>query len=89
MNAFAIAAGVVAAILLKLGWRPRCPAMVVAGGLWSVYAVYEALVANGVLCDEKCNIRVDLLLLIPILFGMTLYGVLMYRRQHRQNSNPT
>jgi hypothetical protein len=72
MNAFVIAAGVMAVIHLVAGWqRPRL-AVIVSGILWLLYAVYEHLVATGVLCDANCNIRVDLLFLFPIL-GIATY----------------
>jgi hypothetical protein len=67
MNVFAIAAGMMAVIHLVAGWqRPRL-AVIVSGILWLLYAVYERLVATGVLCDPYCNIRVDLVFFIPIL----------------------
>jgi len=67
MNLFAIAAGMMAVIHLVAGWqRPRL-AVIVSGILWLLYAVYERLVATGVLCDANCNIRVDLVFFIPIL----------------------
>jgi len=67
MNVFAIAAGIMAVIHLVAGWqRPRL-AVIVSGILWLLYAVYEYLVATGVLCDADCNIRVDLVFLFPIL----------------------
>ena len=67
MNIFAIAAGMMAVIHLVVGWqRPRL-AVIVSGILWLLYAVYENLVATGVLCDANCNIRVDLVFLFPIL----------------------
>lgn len=67
MNIFAIAAGMMAVILLVAGWqRPRL-AVIVAAILWLLYAVYERLVATGVLCDADYNIRVDLVFFIPIL----------------------
>ena len=67
MNVFAIAAGMMAVIHLVAGWqRPRLP-VIVSGILWLLYAVYERLVATGVLCDADCNIRVDLVFFIPIL----------------------
>ena len=59
MNIFAIAAGMMAVIHLVAGWqRPRL-AVIVSGILWLLYAVYERLVATGVLCDADCNIRVE------------------------------
>jgi hypothetical protein len=67
MNVFAIAAGMMAVIHLVAGWqRPRL-AVIVSGILWLLYAVYEHLLATGVLCDADCNIRVDLVFFIPIL----------------------
>jgi hypothetical protein len=67
MNIFAIAAAMMVVVHLVAGWeRPR-PAVIVSGILWLLYAVYEHLVATGVLCDADCNIRVDLVFFIPIL----------------------
>jgi hypothetical protein len=67
MNAFAVAAGMMAVIHLVAGaQRPRL-AVFIAAILWLLYAVYEYLVATGVLCDANCNIRVDLVFFIPIL----------------------
>ena len=67
MNIFAIAAAMMAVIHLVAGWqRPRL-AVIVSGILWLLYAVYERLVATGVLCASDCNIRVDLVFLFPIL----------------------
>jgi hypothetical protein len=78
MNVFAIAAGMMAVILLVAGWqRPRL-AVIVAAILWLLYAVYERLVATGVLCDANCNIRVDLLLFFPILLIATFYAYRSY-----------
>ena len=66
MNAFAVAAGMMAVILLVAGaQRPRL-AVIVAAILWLLYAVYEHLVAT-VGCDGDCNIRVDLVFFFPIL----------------------
>src|SRR5262245_6534524 len=74
MNVFAIAAGMMAVILLVAGWqRPRL-AVIVAAILWLLYAVYERLVATGVLCDANCNIRVDLVFFFSI-FGLAIFCV--------------
>lgn len=72
MNLFAFAAAVIAVIHMVAGWqRPRL-AVIVSGILWLLYAVYEYLVASGVLCDANCNIRVDLVFFFPIL-GLATY----------------
>jgi hypothetical protein len=85
MNVFAIAAGMMALIHLVAGWqRPRL-AVIVSGILWLLYAVYERLVATGVLCDADCNIRVDLVFFIPILGIATFsaYQSYMGRQGHQ------
>ena len=67
MYPFVVAAGLFAAYFALVAvQRPR-PAAILAVVLWSVYAVYEYYVANGTLCDANCNIRIDLLLFIPLL----------------------
>ena len=80
MNAFAFAAAMMAVIHLVAGWqRPRL-AVIVSGILWLLYAVYERLVATGVLCDANCNIRVDLVFFFPILALATLSAYQAYNR---------
>lgn len=78
MNLFAFAAAMMAVIHLVAGWqRPRL-AVIVSGILWLLYAVYERLVATGVLCDSDCNIRVDLVLFFPILALATFWAYQSY-----------
>ena len=78
MNLFAFAAAMMVVIHLVAGWqRPRL-AVIVSGILWLFYAVYERLVATGVLCDANCNIRVDLVLFFPILGLATFYAYQSY-----------
>jgi hypothetical protein len=67
MSIFAIAAAMMVVIhLVAAAQRPRL-AVVVSAILWLLYAVYERLVATGVLCETDCNIRVDLVFFFPIL----------------------
>ena len=71
MNLFAVGAAIIAVLhLVAASQRPR-PAVIVSGLLWALYAVYEYLVATGVLCEADCNIRVDLVLFIPVLATVT------------------
>ena len=78
MNLFVILAGMmVVAHLVAVSQRPRL-AVIVSGILWLLYAVYERLVATGVLCDSDCNIRVDLVFIIPILGLATLRAYQSY-----------
>ena len=54
--------------------QPRLGA-IVAALVWLAYTAYEVLIANGTLCDANCNIRVDLIVLWPLLWIATLFGV--------------
>ena len=67
MYPFVLAAGFITLYFIALAiQRPR-PAELLAVVLWAAYAVYEYYVANGTLCDANCNIRVDLVLFLPLL----------------------
>jgi hypothetical protein len=78
MNAFVIAAGMMAVIHLVAGWQRPRRAVIVSGILWLLYAFYEHQVATGVLCDAGCNIRVDLVFFLPILGLSTLSAYQSY-----------
>lgn len=67
MYFFVFVAVVLAAYYLVAALRRGRTADVMAFVLWAAYAVYEYFVANGTLCDPYCNIRVDLVLFLPIL----------------------
>jgi len=66
---------VVAALFLLLWFRRRTRSAALAGALWLVYAVYEFLIHFRVWCSGECNIRVDLLLLYPVLAGVSILAV--------------
>ncbi len=74
-------AAVIGAALLGLGvWRRRRVA-VLMGGLWLVYAVYETGMKLRWLCSGECNIRIDLLLVYPLLLiALVVAGVVLVRR---------
>lgn len=89
----AVFVAIAMALLLGLGWRitRRPGARLVALG-WGGYAVYEYLMYRRVLCTGECNIRVDLLLLYPLLIGGALWAgavVFMHVRARRGGSPNT
>jgi hypothetical protein len=75
MYAFALAAVATALYFAAAAWQQPRPAEILALILWAAYSVYEYLVANGTLCDANCNIRVDLLLFIPVLLSATYFAL--------------
>jgi hypothetical protein len=52
-------------------WRGR-RAAAIAAVAWGGYAVYESLMKARVLCSGECNIRVDLLLIYPLLLAVSI-----------------
>jgi hypothetical protein len=46
--------------------------LLATGALWIGYCIYEYLMQTRVLCSGECNIRVDLLLIYPVLLALTL-----------------
>ena len=60
-------------------WRRHRVAMI--GALaWMLYAIYEDGIKRGALCSGDCAIRVDLILLYPLLLGITVAALLALRR---------
>jgi hypothetical protein len=56
-------------------WR-RARSAAVAAGIWALYGVWEYLILARIACSGECNIRVDLLLLYPILAIVSAIAVL-------------
>jgi hypothetical protein len=63
------------AALLALSRRGAPGVVRIAGLLWLIYAAYEYAMQRRWLCSGECNIRVDLLLIYPLLLGMSLAAV--------------
>jgi hypothetical protein len=70
----------------------RTRLVLVTGVLWMLYGFYEYLMQIRVLCSGECNIRVDLLLIYPILLVCTIassirVGKLLWQR-YREGRAP-
>jgi len=60
----------------------------ITGVLWIIYGIYEYLMQIRVLCSGECNIRVDLLLIYPILLVYAIasairIGKVLWQRRNR------
>lgn len=83
----ALALGLVFAALWAAN---RLPGTALAATGWLLYAPYEYLMYVRVLCSGECNIRVDLLLLWPLLLCVSLavpvrYLVRQFKASGRRN----
>lgn len=77
------------ALLVAVGcvvlWRwQSVRTAVVASVLWVLYSAYEYLMHARVLCSGECNIRVDLLLIYPLLLGVTVFAIIRSLQVHRK-----
>jgi hypothetical protein len=77
-------AALIPAALFGLGffWKRRALVGTVAI-LWLGYAIYESLMKARVLCSGECNIRVDLLLITPLLWILSIAAVVQLVRTPR------
>lgn len=53
-------------------YRTRRRAALFAGLAWGLYSVYEYLMKARILCSGECNIRIDLLLIYPLLLALSV-----------------
>ena len=67
MIQFALSAFAIALVLASLWYWQRKRSADIAAVLWLLYACYEALMYTRVLCSGECDIRVDLILIGPVL----------------------
>jgi len=60
-------AAAIGGVLLGLGRWSRRRVIIAAGILWLYYGLYEFGMQQRLLCSGECNIRIDLLLIHPVL----------------------
>jgi hypothetical protein len=72
-----------AAFLLVFAHRKRTSALL-AGLLWTGYSGYEHLMHTRVLCSGECNIRIDLLLIYPLLVTISVVAIVQALRRRHQ-----
>ena len=80
--AYPWAALVLAAAFAILHSRRRGGALAMAGGAWLLYGLYEYMMYFRVWCSGDCNIRVDLLLIYPVLIVLSVGGIISALRRH-------
>jgi hypothetical protein len=77
---YPVLAAVVGIALLGLGQRTRRRVPVGVGIAWLLYALYEFGMKRRWLCSGECNIRIDLLVIYPVLLiGLVAACVSLFR----------
>lgn len=81
---YPILAAAVAFVLLGAGWRARRRVAIGVGLIWLLYAFYEFGMEQRWLCTGECNIRIDLLLIYPVLLlGLVVAAVSLFRPREK------
>jgi hypothetical protein len=74
-----------AGIFAWLFWRSRSLLCLLSSVVWLMYTVYEYGMYLRILCTGECNIRIDLLLIYPILLLSSLLAIAghILKRKHQ------
>ena len=75
-----------AIVFLILARLRRSQFALVTGFVWIAYALYEAGMYARILCSGECNIRIDLLLIYPILALLTVAAIVMVFSRRGSNA---
>ena len=78
LTIFPFAATVFGAVMLLGFGRAKIRTGVVTGVLWIVYSIYEFLMYFRILCSGECNIRIDLLVIYPLLIGLSVVSIVLF-----------
>ncbi len=76
-------AAAIGLVFLGLGRWARRRTVTAAGLVWLLYAAYETGMQQRWLCTGECNIRVDLLLIYPLLFAVSAVAAVSLLRAAR------
>ena len=75
---FPFGATIVGMMYVRMYFKCKTYSSITTGILWILYSVYEYLMYTRVLCTGECNIRVDLLLIYPLLIVLSLISTILY-----------
>ena len=73
-----------ALVFAAIAYRSHRTVAWVAAVAWLLYSAYETAMARRILCSGECNIRVDLLLLYPILLVLSITAIVSALRGRRE-----
>jgi hypothetical protein len=79
-----------AIVFAVIYWRSELRLTAIASLAWFLYSIYEYGMYLRILCSGECNIRIDLLLIYPILLILSITalikGILAINRKNKINS---
>jgi len=81
---FPFAATLIGALYLWMFYKLKTKSSILTGVIWILYSVYEYLMYIRVLCTGECNIRIDLLVIYPLLIVSSLVSIILYYLKKRK-----
>lgn len=81
---FPLAAAFVGLLFIRLYFKHKQLLCALTGFAWILYSGYEYLMYSRVLCTGECNIRVDLLLIYPVLLILSSLSLVRYFLRKRR-----
>jgi hypothetical protein len=83
---YPLLATAVGVLLFELGRRTRRRIPLGVGALWLLYSAYETAMQRRWLCSGECDIRVDLLLIYPVLLiSSAAAGLSLFQARRKPN----
>ena len=76
-------AALLGVLFLAMYWKARRRIILFAALAWLGYSGYETAMRLRWLCTGECNIRVDLLLIYPVLLVVSIAAVVALIRSRR------
>ena len=84
---FPFGATIIGVLYIRMFFKLNVKTCLFTGTLWVLYSIYEYLIYTRVLCTGECNIRIDLLLIYPLLIGLSLVSTFLYYRKKAKSTN--
>lgn len=75
---FPFGATIVGAMFLWMFYKLKVKTCAFTGVLWILYSVYEYLMYARILCTGECNIRIDLLMIYPLLLFLSVLSIVLF-----------
>lgn len=73
-------------IFLTFYFKQKHGPILLVAIIWAAYTVYEFLMHARILCTGECNIRVDLLVIYPLILAVSIIAIVSIFRSRRSLS---
>jgi hypothetical protein len=84
LTIFPFGATIIGAVFVAMYFNLKTTTSIIAAFLWLTYSIYEYLMYTRVLCSGECNIRIDLLVIYPVLITTSLVAIVLFYRKKRK-----